>query len=90
MAERAIAAILESAHARWPRFSAVVAHRTGVVPVGETSVWIAVAAGHRAEAFEVARHLIDEVKASVPIWKREHLPEEPSGPPGVDTKQGVE
>ena len=48
-------------------------HRTGVVPVGEASVGIAVSAGHRAEAFEACHWLIDRLKEIVPIWKREHF-----------------
>ena len=74
MARRVLSGMLAEAHARGPRFQALIAHRTGVVPVGETSVWIGVAAGHRAEAFEVCRWLIDQLKVRVPIWKRDHLP----------------
>lgn len=44
-------------------------HRTGDVPVGEPSVIVGVGAAHRAEAFEVCRSLIDELKSTVPIWK---------------------
>ena len=47
-------------------------HRIGVVPVGEASVGIAVSAGHRGEAFEACRWLIDRLKEIVPIWKKEH------------------
>jgi molybdopterin synthase catalytic subunit len=46
-------------------------HRTGTVGVGEPSVAIAVASPHRDAAFEVARFLIDELKKSVPLWKKE-------------------
>ena len=46
-------------------------HRTGVVGVGEPSVAIAVASPHRAAAFEACRFLIDELKRSLPIWKKE-------------------
>lgn len=49
----------------------LVAHRVGTVGVGEPSVWIGVASPHRAEAFSACRFLIDELKASLPIWKRE-------------------
>lgn len=76
MARKALSAMLEEAHERWPDFEAVVAHRTGVVSVGEAAVVIVVAAGHREEAFTICRWLIDELKARVPIWKREHLPRE--------------
>ncbi len=77
MAEKVLRELLDEAHGRWKEFSAVIAHRSGVVPVGETAVYIGVATGHRAEAFELCRWLIDELKARVPIWKRDHLPAEP-------------
>lgn len=53
------------------RGKCALAHRLGVVPIGEASVFVAVAAGHRAEAFDACRWAIDEIKARVPIWKRE-------------------
>ena len=46
-------------------------HRVGELQVGETAVVVAAAAAHRADAFAAARRLIDELKAEVPIWKRE-------------------
>jgi molybdopterin synthase catalytic subunit len=46
-------------------------HRVGVVEVGQPSVVIAVASPHRAAAFEACRFLIDELKKSLPIWKKE-------------------
>lgn len=48
-----------------------VAHRTGRVAVGEPSVIVAAAAGHRPAAFAACRHVIDALKDTVPIWKRE-------------------
>jgi molybdopterin synthase catalytic subunit len=48
-----------------------LAHRTGVVGAGEPSVIVAASAPHRAEAFAGCRELIDELKATVPIWKKE-------------------
>lgn len=48
-------------------------HRTGTVLVGEPSVLIAVAAPHRAYAFDLCRVLIDDLKLRLPIWKREVL-----------------
>ena len=50
-------------------------HRTGTVAVGEPSVVIAVASPHRAQAFEACRFLIDELKASLPVWKKEFYPD---------------
>jgi molybdopterin synthase catalytic subunit len=52
-------------------------HRVGPLSVGDTAVICAASAAHRAEAFEGARRLIDEVKARLPIWKREHGPDGP-------------
>ena len=70
--EDKIRAIIDSARRRWPLERVAVTHRTGVLAVGDVSVIVAVAAGHRGEAFEAARFLIDEVKAQAPIWKKEH------------------
>ena len=50
-----------------------IAHRIGVVEIGETSVAIAVSAAHRGEAFEACRFAIDRLKEIVPIWKKEHF-----------------
>ena len=58
---------------RWPGVAVALRHRLGRVPVGEASIVIAVAAPHRAEAYEVCRFLIDESKERLPIWKREFL-----------------
>jgi len=63
--------LAEQARAQWPIGALAMVHRTGVVPVGETSVMIAVASGHRDTAFTACRWLIDELKRDVPIWKRE-------------------
>ena len=48
-----------------------VVHRLGRLAVGETSVLIVVASAHRAAAFDACRWLIDTLKKTVPIWKRE-------------------
>jgi MoaE-MoaD fusion protein len=50
-----------------------VVHRLGRLEIGETSVLIAVASAHRAAAFEACRWLIDTLKRTVPIWKKEHF-----------------
>ena len=49
----------------------LVLHRTGTVEVGQAAVVVAVASPHRDAAFQAARFLIDELKARVPLWKRE-------------------
>ncbi|POO01531.1 Molybdopterin biosynthesis MoaE [Trema orientale] len=71
MAVKCIKSICSSARSSWNLHSMAVAHRLGPVPVGETSVFIAVSAVHRADALEACKFVIDEVKASVPIWKKE-------------------
>ncbi|KAA3458945.1 molybdopterin synthase catalytic subunit-like [Gossypium australe] len=60
-----------STRSSWELHSIAVAHRVGSVPVGETSVFISVSATHRADALDACKFLIDELKASVPIWKKE-------------------
>ena len=73
MAEREMRALAAEAKRRWPIRRVAMLHRSGVVPVGEASVGIAVSAGHRAEAFAACHWLIDRLKEIVPIWKREHF-----------------
>ena len=55
---------------KWPIESIRLVHRVGVVPVNEASLWVEVVAPHRGEAFDACRHLIDEMKRIVPIWKK--------------------
>jgi len=69
MALKEMTQLAGQAQTRWPLRRLALLHRIGNVPVGETSVIVIVAAGHRAEAFEAARFLIDELKKKVPIWK---------------------
>uniref|UniRef100_A0A0E0CFD4 Molybdopterin synthase catalytic subunit n=1 Tax=Oryza meridionalis TaxID=40149 RepID=A0A0E0CFD4_9ORYZ len=71
MARRRLAAILREARAAHSLRRLAVAHRLGTVPAGEASVFVAASAVHRADAMEACRYVIDEVKASVPIWKKE-------------------
>jgi molybdopterin synthase catalytic subunit len=57
---------------RWPFIGRVaMVHRTGLLVPSEVSVVVSVSAPHRPEAFDAARFGIDEIKAGVPIWKRE-------------------
>ncbi|KDP34565.1 hypothetical protein JCGZ_11115 [Jatropha curcas] len=71
MAIREIKSICSSARLSWNIHSIAVAHRLGSVPVGETSVFVAVSAVHRADALDACKFVIDDLKASVPIWKKE-------------------
>jgi len=63
--------IVDTAHERWPILRCVVVHRTGMLLVGEMAVLIGVATAHRADAFEACRYIIDTIKQTVPIWKKE-------------------
>lgn len=63
--------ILAAARARWPLLAALGCHRIGHLEIGEAAVWIGTAAAHRAEAFAACAWIMDEVKARVPVWKRE-------------------
>ena len=74
MAEHQFHKIFETAGHRWPIESIRLAHRIGVVPVGEPSLWVEVTAPHRGEAFAACQFVIDEMKKVVPIWKKTVLP----------------
>ncbi|MBS1678142.1 MAG: molybdenum cofactor biosynthesis protein MoaE [Actinobacteria bacterium] len=71
MAEERIAAILDECVERHGLLAAAAEHRVGRVALGEPGVVVAVAAGHREEAFAGAREAIDRIKSEAPIWKRE-------------------
>jgi len=63
--------IAAQAMGKWPVQKIVLHHRTGKLGVGEVPVVIAVAAAHRDAAFDACRYLIDTLKQTVPIWKKE-------------------
>jgi molybdopterin synthase catalytic subunit len=71
MAEQQIRTIIEEAQRRWGVERVAVAHRFGRLEIGEASVIIVVATPHRSEAFEACRYIIDTLKSTVPIWKKE-------------------
>ena len=71
MAEAECARIVAEAEARWP-VAVALRHRLGELAVGETAVAAVASAAHRGEAFEACRHVIEQVKSRVPIWKREY------------------
>jgi molybdopterin synthase catalytic subunit len=71
MAEQQIRVIVDEAQKRWDVEHVAVAHRFGRLEIGEASVIIVVATPHRAEAFEACRYIIDTLKTTVPIWKKE-------------------
>lgn len=63
--------IAQYALSEWPLQKVVIHHRTGSLAVGEVPVVIAVSAAHRAAAFDACRYIIDTLKQTVPIWKKE-------------------
>ena len=63
--------IAARARGRWPLTGLIMHHVTGERRVGEAVVLVGAASAHRDAAFEACRFLIDELKASVPIWKKE-------------------
>ena len=69
-AETALHAIAEKASAGTAA-SVAVSHRIGRLAVGDAAVVIAVASPHRAEAFEVCRDVIEQIKLALPVWKRQ-------------------
>ena len=73
MAEREMERIAGEALSAFAVSRIAIAHRVGRIEIGEASVGIAVSAPHRAAAMEACRFVIDALKATVPIWKREHV-----------------
>ncbi len=75
MAVLEMAALREAAIEKFGLIDARIVHRVGTVGAGDNIVFIAAGAEHRAEAFDACRWMIDELKARVPIWKKEVTPE---------------
>jgi molybdopterin synthase catalytic subunit len=71
MAERVMRELAEEAKAKFDLEDCAVLHRTGRLEIGETSLLVAVASGHRAESFEAGHWLVNEIKKRVPVWKKE-------------------
>jgi molybdopterin synthase catalytic subunit len=72
MAEKELTRIGSEVARAFPGVRASALHRIGRLEVGDVAVVCAASAPHRDEAFRACRMLIDELKARVPIWKREH------------------
>jgi len=64
-------AVAEAVAADLPVHGLAAVHRTGLLQVGDVAVVVAASAAHRDQAFTAARRLIDDLKASVPVWKRQ-------------------
>ena len=72
MAEAKMAELEKEARQKWPSVVVGVVHRLGHLELGEISVAVAVSCPHRQQAFEAAKYLIDRLKVTVPIWKKEN------------------
>jgi len=71
MAEAECGRIVAEAEARWA-VAVALQHRVGALAIGDAAVAVVVASAHRDEAFAACRHVIEEVKRRVPVWKREY------------------
>lgn len=71
MTEKAIAAMMDQAAARWSLVDALVIHRHGRLAGREAIMMVATAASHRADAFAAAEFLMDYLKSRAPFWKKE-------------------
>ncbi|MBS1814367.1 MAG: molybdenum cofactor biosynthesis protein MoaE [Acidobacteria bacterium] len=73
MALQQMHALVEEAIERFDVRDVAIVHRLGKLEIGETSILIAVAAAHRGATFDACRWIIDTLKKTVPIWKKEHF-----------------
>jgi MoaE-MoaD fusion protein len=73
MARKELGALAQQARSQFAIRDLVIAHRLGRLEIGEISVAIVIASAHRAAAFDACRWLIDTLKRTVPIWKKEHF-----------------
>lgn len=71
MAETVLRDLAHQAVQRFGCLAVRIHHAVGEVPLGQASVFVQVVCGHRAQAFDACRFLIDELKAAAPIWKKE-------------------
>lgn len=74
MAEKEIATIVRNVEAEFEGTAVAVIHRLGLLVVGDASIAIVASSPHRAEAFAACRAIIDRIKQTVPIWKKENGP----------------
>lgn len=64
--------ILAEARAKFDLVGAAGVHRVGHLQLGDLAIWVGVTAEHRGAAFDGCRYIIDEAKARLPVWKKEH------------------
>lgn len=71
MTERAIDTIIATASERWDVIDAIVVHRVGALQPTDQIVFVAVASGHRGDAFAACEYIMDYLKTKAPFWKKE-------------------
>ena len=71
MAVKELEKILAEAKRRWPVIRLAISHRLGTLHLGDEAVVVAVSTPHRKESFEACQFVIDTLKQTVPIWKKE-------------------
>jgi len=84
MTEKALADIVEQAGARWEVLDATVIHRVGPLRPTDPIVLVAVASGHRGDAFAACEFIMDFLKTRAPFWKKEATPD---GEKWVDARE---
>jgi molybdopterin/thiamine biosynthesis adenylyltransferase/molybdopterin synthase catalytic subunit len=75
MAQQEGDAIVDETERIYSGTKVLCVHRTGPLKIGEAAVWIGVASAHRQEGFAACRHVIEELKVRLPLWKKEHHPD---------------
>jgi molybdopterin synthase catalytic subunit len=75
MTEKAIGTILEQAGGRWEVLDCTVIHRVGELRPTDQIVLVAVASGHRGDAFAACEFIMDYLKTRAPFWKKERTPQ---------------
>ena len=75
MTEKALAALVDEAGARWSLIDVTVVHRVGRLLPGDPIVLVAVASTHRGDAFAACEFIMDYLKTRAPFWKKEETPE---------------
>jgi MoaE-MoaD fusion protein len=89
MALRQMRELAQQARERFAVHHVTIVHRLGRLEIGETSVLIVVASAHRTAAFEACRWLIDTLKQTVPIWKKETFADGAVWAPGEPFPEGL-
>lgn len=78
MAQKEGQKIVKEALDRFDIHNAYCVHRVGHLQIGDIAVWVGVCSSHRQESFDACQYIIDEIKARVPMWKKEHYKDRPA------------